>query len=222
MSWFQFTSCATIETKNGKCSEYIIPSIFCAREVIRIFKKFQYFSGPEYTFSGVLIQGTKFLGHLFFLTISPVGETHVHDMRCPQCTWRAQCDTHNTHNVMPTTHDVTPMMHMTCTMWCWKHMQCAWCDAGDGHDVMQCDAGDAGIMSCMLRVSHCAPHASHQRGRRSGKISTLEIFVPQKNKHPGKCNLFWARKVLKFLNILITSLAQNMLGIVYKFWTFQF
>ena len=67
----------------------------------------------------------------------------------------------------------------------------------------------AGITLCALHASpashrshhachaHCVCHASCQQGRQSGKISALEILAPQKNKHPRKCNLFLARKVLE-------------------------
>ena len=49
------------------------------------------------------------------------------------------------------------------------------------------------VLYCIVRM--CLTSG----GDAQEKISTLEILVPQKNKCPRKCNLFWARKVLEKL-----------------------
>ena len=72
-------------------------------------------------------------------------------------------------------------------------------------------------IACILHHA-CAPC---WWGRWSGKISALEMLVPQQNKCPRKCSLFWARKVLEIFKYSNHSLAQNMLGIVYIFWSFS-
>ena len=92
--------------------------------------------------------------------------------------------THNANDVMYTTHNAHDMMHAT-------HMQC-----------MQC-----GIMHRIMCIASCVSPAG-------------EMLRKKKNKHPGNFstseNVTYSEseKCWKFLNILITSLAQNMLRIV--------
>ena len=88
--------------------------------------------------------------------------------------------------------DMHDATHSTCMMWC------MWCTHTQH---MQC-----GIVHRVM----CVCCASRWQGRCSGKISVPENVT---YSGPEKC---W-----KFLNILITSLAQNILGIVYIFWTFS-
>ena len=98
-----------------------------------------------------------FLGCLFFMTISPAGETH--EVYMMWCRWHMQRDAH-----IP---GIT------------------------SHHVMRI----ADVISCVTGVLLCA-------GRRPGKISTLEISVPQKNKRPRKYNYSGPEKLKIFWSLL--------------------
>ena len=93
-------------------------------------------------------------------------------------------------------HDVMPAMHET------------WCERCDVHDMMRCDACD-GCLHCWYHIaSHCASCIMHITSQASHRVCRGHHIVhitscacretPWNNKRPGKCNLFWARKVLKF------------------------
>ena len=79
----------------------------------------------------------------------------------------------------------------------------------------QCDAG---IMSCVLHASPVSHHVCHMHHQcHIASITLCVLWVGEtvrKYKCLGKCNLFGPESVR---NILITSLAQNMLGIIYIF-----
>ena len=133
----------------------------------------------------------KFPGYLFFL-ISPAGKTHAHTMQHPRC---------NMNNVMHAAwHHAS---HCVC------HIVCAMCITLLAPCASHCWHRVHHIVStmCVMSLALCAC-ASRWWGRCSGKISAPENIT---YSGPEKC---W-----KSLNILITSLTQNMMGTVYIFWT---
>ena len=87
------------------------------------------------------------------------------------------------------------------------------CDPHATHAAWHC----ASRCMCHIGCVASCTHASRQWGRCSGKIIALEILAPWKNKHPRKCNLFWARKVLEIFkysdHFSGTEYARNSLNI---------
>ena len=174
----------------GKSQEYLNYSTDILKwKMFKIYKLFPVYSVPEkwseyLKFSNTFLAQNRlhFLGCLFFWG-TKISRALVRCMRMTCTMWHPQHTQRDTY-VMPVTR----------TTWC----LCCWYRIASHH--VRCQHHIVHLTGITLWASHCVRHVrvSCQQGRWSGKISTLEILVPHKNKHPRKCNLFWARKVLEF------------------------